>query len=228
MKISILGTGTVGQVIAAKLLKLGHHVSLITRDKESTKERTKIDPQSGFSFKEWYENYQDIALLNYEETLADTDLFINATSGFGSIDALTSVGADKLADHILLDIANPLDFSKGMPPSLFICNTDSLGETIQRTFPRLNVVKSLNTMNCSLMMNPRSLKKKHNVFLSGNNPAAKLVIRNLLEEIGWWEDSIIDLGDIKTARAAEQLLPIWINLWGVLGTAEFNFRIIHS
>lgn len=226
MKINILGTGTVGQVIAVKLNKIGHTVVMLTRDKEITKERTKIDPQSGYSFKEWFENYPEIDLINYDEANSNVDLFINATFGFGSIEALNAVGQENLDNKILLDLANPLDFSKGMPPSLFINNTDSLGEEIQRTFPSCKVVKSLNTMNCSLMMDPRSLGRKHNVFLSGNDPAAKLVIRRLLEEIGWWESCIIDLGDIKTARGVEQMLPVWINLWTALGTSEFNFRIV--
>lgn len=146
----------------------------------------------------------------------------------GSLEALNAVGADVLHDKVLLDLANPLDFSNGMPPSLNPVNTDSLGEQIQRAFPRLKVVKSLNTMNANLMANPKLLKGDHHVFLSGNDAEAKNVVRALLEEMGWTTQQFIDLGDITTARGTEMLLPVWLRLWQSLGTPHFNFYIQKS
>jgi predicted dinucleotide-binding enzyme len=113
-----------------------------------------------------------------------------------------------------------------MPPSLFVCNTDSLGETIQRTYPELRVVKALNTMNCQIMADPARVPGMHHVFVSGNDAAAKDQVKKLLASFGWRD--IIDLGDITTARGTEQMLPIWIRLWGALGTADFNFAIVRA
>ncbi len=132
---------------------------------------------------------------------------------------------DILKGKVLLDIANPLDFSNGMPPSLSPVNTDSLGEQIQRRFPNLKVVKSLNTMNTNLMVRPSLLQGDHNVFVCGNDEGAKSQVKEMLKSFGWREELIIDLGDITNSRGTEMLLPIWLRLWGALGTAEFNFYI---
>src|SRR5690606_23151126 len=221
----VLGTGIVGQTIAAKLFSLDYEVWMGTRDVEKTRSRTEKNQMSGDSFASWYAGNSGIHLANYADLPSDCDGFINATSGGASLDALNSVGNQKLKGKIILDIANPLDFSKGMPPSLSVCNTDSLAEQIQRSFPEAFVVKSLNTMNCFLMMNPSLVPGDHTVFISGNESSAKNTIKSLLESIGWSSENIIDLGDITTARATEMLLPIWLRLWGSLGTAEFNFHI---
>jgi hypothetical protein len=129
---------------------------------------------------------------------------------------------------VLLDISNPLDFSGGMPPTLFISNDDSLAELIQREFPLTKVVKSLNTMNAFLMVNPDLVPGDHNVLVSGNDADAKSLIKELLESIGWKQKNIIDLGDIRSARATEQLLPIWVQLMIVFGSPEFNFHIVRK
>jgi len=126
----------------------------------------------------------------------------------------------------MLDISNPLDFSKGMPPSLSVCNTDSLGEQIQRTYPELKVVKTLNTMNAYIMVNPAALPSDHTVFVSGNDGSAKQQVKNILKSFGWKEKNMIDLGDITTARGTEMLLPIWVRLWGALQNPMFNFNIV--
>ncbi len=152
MKYIVLGTGIVGQTIAAKLFSLDYEVWMGTRDVEKTRSRTEKNQMSGDSFASWYAGNSGIHLANYADLPSDCDGFINATSGGASLDALNSVGNQKLKGKIILDIANPLDFSKGMPPSLSVCNTDSLAEQIQRSFPEAFVVKSLNTMNCFLMM----------------------------------------------------------------------------
>ena len=125
---------------------------------------------------------------------------------------------------MLIDISNPLDFSRGVP-SLFVGNTDSLGEQIQRAFPEARVVKSLNTVNCNLMVNAALLPGDHVIFVSGNDADAKAQVTSILKEWFGWQ-TVIDLGDITTARAAEMLLPIWINLMGKLGTPLFNFKIV--
>ena len=228
MKIIVLGTGMVGQVIANKLGTEGHQVFMGTRDAKKTIKNTTPNQMTGISFADWYKNNQKVQVKDFSDLPSDSELVINATSGAGSLAALQLVGKNKLKDKIILDIANPLDFSKGMPPSLTICNTDSLGEQIQREFPESKVVKSLNTMNAYLMMNPSLISGDHSVFLSGNDSRAKETVKNLLSSLGWKPQNIIDLGDITTARGTEMLLPVWVRLYSALGTPEFNFNIVRK
>ncbi|MBS1738028.1 MAG: NAD(P)-binding domain-containing protein [Bacteroidetes bacterium] len=228
MKIAVLGTGIVGQTIALKLKSLGHDVMIGTRDVAKTLARTDKDGYGNPPFSEWYKQRSDIQLGNYKEAATHAELLFNCTAGTGAVAALWQAGEANLKGKILVDIANPLDFSQGMPPSLNPVNTDSLGETIQRTFPELKVVKTLNTMNCYLMVNPSLVPGDHNVFISGNDADAKTKAIQILKSFDWKENNVIDLGDISTARGTEQLLPIWIRLWGKLQTAMFNFHIVQA
>ncbi len=225
MKLAILGTGMVGRTIAAKLVDLGHEVMMGTRNVESTLNSESKDAYGNASFKDWYEHNDQIELCTFKEAVENVDLIFNCTGGQVSIPVLESIGEEHLNDKVLVDVANPLDFSNGMPPSLSPVNTDSLGEQIQRQFPKLKVVKSLNTMNAHLMVSPTMLKGDHNVFVCGNDKQAKMQTTEILKSFGWQEDLIIDLGDITNARGTEMLLPIWLRLWNTLGTAEFNFHI---
>lgn len=225
MKIAILGTGAVGQTIAAKLHSLGHEVTLGSRDPEKKAINTETNPMTGQSFVEWHEKNRSIKLQQNQQAAREADLIVNATQGVGSIDILRSIGNENLNGKILLDIANPLDFSKGMPPTLSVCNTDSLAEQIQEKFPELKVVKALNTMSAGIMVAPESISGTHTVFVSGNSAIAKKSVIDLLKSMGWDKKDIIDLGDISTARGTEMLLPIWLRLWGALGHVNFNFHI---
>ncbi len=225
MKISVLGTGMVGQTIAPRLIELGHKVIMGTRNPEETKGRTNPNQMTGVSFAHWYKDHPDIKLVTLPQVAQGADLVINATSGTATLEVLKQVGKENLAGKVLLDIANPLDFSKGMPPTLSVCNTDSLGEQVQANFPQTKVVKSLNTMNATIMIHPELVPGDHNVFVSGNHPEAKQLVTDLLKSFGWKEVNIIDLGDISSARGTEMLLPIWLRLWGTLGHANYNFHI---
>jgi 8-hydroxy-5-deazaflavin:NADPH oxidoreductase len=124
---------------------------------------------------------------------------------------------------VLVDVANPLDLSKGMPPTLTVCNTDSLGEQIQRAFPDARVVKALNTMGNQLMVDPGMVPGEHDTFVCGNDPQAKARVVEILRAFGW--ESPIDLGDITAARGLEMMVPIWVRLMGSLQTRNFNFKI---
>lgn len=226
MKIGILGTGVVGQTIAEKLLQLGHGVMIGTRDKQATLAKVGKDNFGRPPFSEWLKNNSKVQFGTYTEAVSFGEILVNATSGTGSVEALKLADEKNLNGKVLLDISNPLDFSKGMPPTLTICNTDSLGELIQRTFPKLKVVKSLNTLNAYLMVNPGLLPEPTNLFMNGNDGSAKSEVKNLLVTFGWNEKDIIDMGDITTARGTEQILPIWVRLWGTLQTPMFNFKIV--
>ncbi len=224
MKIGVLGTGMVGQTIAAKLAELGHDVFVGTRDPASTLAR-KAPADAQAPFKPWRDAHPKIGFGRLAEAAAHGELVVNATSGTGSLEALKAAGEKNLAGKILLDIANPLDFSRGMPPSLTVCNTDSLGEQIQRAFPKAKVVKALNTMAAPLMVAPKQLAGGgHTAFVSGNDAAAKAKVTELLKSFGW--EDIVDLGDITTARGTEMILPIWVRLWGAMGSPIFSFKLV--
>lgn len=226
MKIAVFGTGIVGQVISIRLAGLGHSVTIGTRDVAKTLARTGKDMYGNPPFGEWYQqNKSHIRVGSYKEAASSAEIIFNCTMGQGSLDALKQAD-DNLNGKIIIDISNPLDFSKGAPPSLSPVNTDSLGELIQRTFPEAKVVKTLNTMNCFLMVNPEALPGDHNVFVSGNDAGAKSKAKKILNSFGWKDANIIDLGDITTARGTEQLLPIWIRLYTTLKNPMFNFKIV--
>lgn len=224
MNIAVFGTGTVGPAVAAALVALGHDVVIGTRDPEATLARTEAGPMGGVPFAQWHAEHSGIRLTTFADAAAGADLIVNATNGSGSLPALTAAGEENLAGKIIMDIANPLDFSQGFPPSLNPVNTDSLGEQLQRAFPEARVVKTLNTMNASVMVDPASVAGgDHSVFVSGNDADAKAQVSGLLADLG--HRDIIDLGDITTARGTEMLLPVWLRLWGALGNADFNFKI---
>jgi predicted dinucleotide-binding enzyme len=225
MRIAVLGTGMVGQAVAARLDELGHDVTVGTRDPETTRGRTEPDGMGNPGVGTWVEQHPSIGLATFADAARDAELVVNATNGSVSLEVLEAAGADHLAGKVLVDIANPLDFSAGMPPTLFVKDTDSLGEQIQRSFPDTHVVKTLNTMNAHLMVHPGTLADgDHSVFVSGNDDVAKKTVAELLTSMG--HTDVIDLGDISTARGTEMLLPVWLRLWGTLGTPAFNFKIV--
>lgn len=228
MKIGILGTGGVGRTIAEKLQSLGHEVMIGTRDVSTTLAKKEKNMMGGPPFQEWLAQHSAIKLGTHAEAAAFGELLINATSGMGSTQALELAGEKNLKGKVLLDISNPLDFSKGMPPSLSISNTDSLGEELQRKFPQARLVKGFNTLAAPLMVNPGMLPERTNIFICGNDAAAKTKVRELMVSFGWRSDEIIDLGDITMARGTEQILPIWVRLMSALGTPMFNFRIVKA
>ena len=225
MRYAVLGTGVVGRTLAARLVSLGHEVSIGTRDLQATLARTEPDGYGNPSYAVWQDSQPAVTLATFADATAGAEAIVNATSGGASLAALTEAGEDNLAGKLLVDIANPLDFSRGMPPSLDPVNTDSLGEQIQRAFPAARVVKTLNTMNSQVMVEPSRVAGEHTVFVSGNDAQAKEQATALLVEMGWPRTSVLDLGDITSARGTEMLLPIWLRLWGALGHADYNFHI---
>jgi len=141
MKIGILGTGVVGKTLATGLVKLGHDVRMGARSAGGDKAKAWVREAGGKSSEG-----------TFADAAAHGEMVFNCTSGAGSLEALNAAGAGNLQGKILVDVANPLDFSRGMPPTLTVCNTDSLAEQIQRAFPKVRVVKSLNTVTAALMV----------------------------------------------------------------------------
>jgi predicted dinucleotide-binding enzyme len=199
MRLGVLGTGAVGQTLSAALLDRGHQVLVGSR----------TAPPATFA-----------------DAAAFGEVVLNCTAGMHSLDALRMAGADALGDKILIDVANPLDFSGGFPPRLSVTGDDSLAEQIQREFPNTRVVKTLNTVTASVMVDPGHLAEPTDLFIAGNDDDAKAEVRDLLTQFGWAAGRVRDLGRLEAARVMEAYLLMWVNLMGVLGTAEFNVRIV--
>src|SRR5919107_2446770 len=194
VRFGILGTGVVGRTLAAQLDGMGHEVTVGTRDPEETASRAEPDTYGNPPFSVWQEEHPEVKLATFSEAAAHGEMVVNATSGTVSLKVLELAGETNLNGKILIDVANPLDFSQGMPPTLSVSNTDSLGEQIQGRFPEAKVVKTLHTMNAYLMVDPAQLAgADHTVFVSGDDTEAKATVAGLLRSFGWTD--IIDLGD---------------------------------
>ena len=215
-KIAVLGTGIVGDTIGSKLIESGHTVAMGSRTLNNDKALAFVAKHNG-----------NAIAGTFADAAAYGQIIFNCTKGIGSIEALTMAGENNLKDKIIVDISNPLDFSKGMPPTLIFSNTNSLGEEIQKTFPGSKVVKTLNTMWCGLMVHPGLLNEgDHNVFVSGNDASAKEEVKEIIKSFGWLDKNIIDLGDITSARATEMYLAMWVRILGVINTGTFNIKIV--
>jgi 8-hydroxy-5-deazaflavin:NADPH oxidoreductase len=217
MKIAVLGTGMVGNAIGSRLIETGHSVMMGSRTADNENAAAFVAKHPGGK----------ASAGTFADAAAYGEVIFNCTKGVETINILNSAGERNLEGKILIDISNPLDFSKGMPPTLAVCNTDSLAEEIQRTFPAVKVVKSLNTMWCGLMVNPALIGGgDHSVFLSGDDADAKKQVSGILKSFGWVDKNIIDLGGINTARGVEMLLPLWLSIYGSTNNGAFNFKIV--
>ncbi len=212
MRIGVLGTGSVGTTIGSRLVGLGHDVMLGSRTADN-ETATAWAAETG------------AAHGTFADAASHGELVFNCTAGTASLAALEAAGTDNLAGKTLIDTANPLDFSGGFPPSLTVCNTDSLAEQIQRAHPDAKVVKALNTMNASVMVDPSLVPGEHEVFLCGDDDGAKTQAKALLGEFGWRETAIRDLGGLTAARGMEMWLPLWLGIYGSLGTGTFNVHV---
>ncbi|HEY7717889.1 MAG TPA: NAD(P)-binding domain-containing protein [Pedococcus sp.] len=224
MRIAVLGTGVVGKHLAAAFERRGHDVRVGTRDPEETMARAGGRGPEDPPFASWSADHPGVGLEPFARAAAHGEVVVNAVDGAVSLAVLDLAGAHNLAGKVLVDISNPLDFSSGFPPTLFVKDTDSLGEQIQRAHPQAKVVKTLNTLTAHLMVNPQVLEEETTVFLSGDDAGAKATVAALLESLG--HTDVIDLGDITTARGTEMMTPVWLRLMRALGTSHFNYRIV--
>ena len=214
MRIGVLGTGIVGRTLATKLVELGHEVAMGAR--EATNETARA----------WAESAGAAASSGTFAQAAElAELVFNCTAGTASLQALEQAGEDALRGKVLVDVANPLDSSRGMPPTLAVCNDDSLAEQIQRRFHEARVVKTLNTVNHLVMVDPGRVPGEHDVFVCGDDEGAKAQVAELLESFGWPREHIVDLGGIQAARGVEMYLPLWLRLFRAFGSADVNIRV---
>lgn len=215
MRIAVLGTGMVGEAIGTRLVGLGHEVRMGSRTADNE------------SAREWVaETGARASQGTFADAAAWAELSFLCVKGDAALAAVAATGAANLAGKPLLDLTNPLDFSQGRPPTLFVSGRDSLGEQIQRAAPEARVVKTLNTCTAAVMVEPTKLGAPSVMFLAGNDAAAKATTRTLLESFGWKE--LLDLGDLSGARGMESWLPLWLRLWGTLGVGDFNLAIVRA
>jgi len=211
----MLGTGMAGRTLASKLVSLGHDVMMGSRQ-AGNEAAVAWAKEAG----------QRADQGNFAAAAGFGELLVNATAGAASLDALVSAEAENLAGKVLIDVANPLDFSAGRPPTLTVCNADSLAEQIQHAFPETRVVKTLNTVNANVMVDPATLPGSHTVFVAGDDEDAKATVKELLGEFGWPPADVMDLGGIEAARGMEMYLPLWLHLYGATGTATLNVKVV--
>ncbi len=213
-KFGVLGTGVVGQTLATKLVALGHDVVMGAREatNENAQAWAATTGEHGRSG-----SFRDAAEFG--------DVVVNATSGAGALAALEAAGRDALSGKVVIDVSNPLDFSNGFPPSLLVANTDSLAEQLQRANPEAKVVKALNTVTASVMVDPASVPGDHHLFIAGDDSQAKADVVGLLATFGWPAQRVVDLGGIAAARASEAYVLFWAHLYAALGTPEFNIEV---
>jgi predicted dinucleotide-binding enzyme len=216
MNIAVLGTGSVGSTIGSKLIELGHNVMMGSRTANNEKAIAWVGKHANKA-----------ATGTFADAASFGQIIINCTAGTATMEVLKLAGETNIAGKVLIDISNPLDFSKGFPPSLSIVNTHSLAEEIQKTFPTVEVVKALNTMWAGLMVNPSLINSgDHSTFICGNDPEAKSITTQLLKSFGWDEKNILDLGDISKARGLEMYLPLWLSIYGATKSGAFNIKIV--
>ena len=219
MKIGVVGTGTVGEAIATALTQKGYNVRMGSRNMNNEKAET------------WLKKSNDHASIgNFEDAAAFGELVFVCLNGAYALDVLQNIEPESLAGKIIVDITNPLDFTKGMPPQILegLGNSNSLGEEIQKVLPHSFVVKTLNTVNYKLMVDARVVNKgDHHLFICGNDMDAKNKVKHLLVDIFHWQpDRLVDLGSIKSSRAIEAIVPFWVLVYQSLGTPLFNFKIV--
>ncbi|MEM6785884.1 MAG: NAD(P)-binding domain-containing protein [Myxococcota bacterium] len=225
MKIAILGSGTVGQTLAGKLIATGAAVSLGTRDPEATKARVAAGASDGPSFSAWHAMHPTVRVATFADAAATADLVILAAAGRTALETLEQTGAENLTGKVLIDVTNPLDFSQGFPPFLSVCNTDSLGERIQAAFPNVHVVKALNTVAAPVMIAPDSVHDgNHTLFVCGNDDEAKAKVTRHLKSWFGWRD-VLDLGNITNARGTEGYLLLWTRIYGTTKSPLYNVDV---
>ncbi|OGV96125.1 DNA-binding protein [Microgenomates group bacterium RBG_16_45_19] len=196
MKIGILGSGDVGQVLGAGFIKYGHEVKIGSRTPQQEKLQAWVK-----------KNGNKASTGTFAEAAGFGEMIILATLGSGTQEAIKLAGPKNFAGKVILDTTNPLDFSKGVPPTLYLGHSSSLGEEIQKWLPQAKVVKAFNIVGNAHMVNPQFPGGPPDMFICGNDEPAKLKVTQILQEFGW---PVIDIGGIEGSRYLEPLAMVWI------------------
>ncbi len=213
MKVGILGSGDVGRALGKGFVNAGYSVKIGSRKPDSEK------------IKAWIKETGNRASAGtFAEAAAYGDFAVLAVLGTAAEQVIELAGASSFADKLVIDVTNPLDFSKGMPPGLFVGVTDSLSESIQRKLPQAKIVKCFNTVPNSQMVDPTF--KDVEMLICGNDAAAKLSVAEILKKFGW--KGSIDVGGIEGARWLEALVPLWTRVGLTLNTWSHVFKVLHD
>jgi predicted dinucleotide-binding enzyme len=208
MKIGVLGTGPVGQAIATRLAELGHDVTMGARDATNEKAAAWAAAHDGRAG-------------DFGQAAAGAEVVVNATAGAHATEALAQ--ADPGPGTIVLDVSNALDGT--FPPGLTVPYGDSTAERLQRAHPQARVVKALNTMNGDVMVHPELVPGPHDVFVAGDDDAAKATVTALLLQFGWPMEWVRDVGALTAARGLEAGVLFWVTLRVAIGHNRFNFHV---
>jgi 8-hydroxy-5-deazaflavin:NADPH oxidoreductase len=211
--VGVLGTGMVGRAFAARLADLGVDVVVGARSADSPSLARFADLGVGTG--------------SFADAAANADLLVNATNGINSMAVLESIGADALVGKTVIDLSNELVPVEGGYPAPAASPERSIGRRLQEAFPATFVVKSLNTMNCTVMVDPSVVPGDHVVFLSGDDVDAKARVSDFLATLGWRGEQIVDLGGIDTAAGPEMMMSVWIAVTIARGqdAPRFNWAI---
>lgn len=225
MKIAILGTGIVGRTLADGLRAAGHDITIGTRDPEVTLARTDAHERGLEPVRDWLVGRPAIRLASLSDAAVEGDVIINALLGVATLEALASIDRTAMTGKILFDTTLPLKRNDDIPTTLSGSSDRSLAEQIQRAHPDVRVVKSLNTMAAALMVDPERVPGDHVVFITGDDSEAKRIVRSLLRDLGWVDDVILDLGDVRASLGPEMYAYLLFQLAASLSTFDFNIAI---
>src|SRR5215203_505611 len=219
MNIGVLGTGMVGETIATALIEKGHQVRMGSRSANNEKAAT------------WVKKSNNKASQgDFNDAAAFGEIVFLCLNGAYALDAVRSINADSINGKVVIDLTNPLDFSKGMPPRLLegLNNSTSLGEEIQAVLPGASVVKTFNTINSNVMVNPKLVNNgDHTLFICGNDNDAKNKVKQfLVDTFGWKSENLMDLGGMITARGTEAYVPFWVMMMQATGSPMFNIKVV--
>jgi 8-hydroxy-5-deazaflavin:NADPH oxidoreductase len=194
MKIGIIGSGVVGQTLAAGFLRHGHEVEIGTRDPAK--------------LKDWSAKHPGIRVKTFAEAAAFGDVVVLAVAGQVALEAVKLVGPKALRGKTVIDACNPIG---GGPPvngvlSYFTTLTDSLMERLQKAYPEAHFVKAFNSVGNAQMVNPQFAGGRPTMFICGNDAGAKKTVTQILDQFGWDTE---DMGAVEAARAIEPLCMLW-------------------
>lgn len=203
----------VGETLGTKFVQLGHQVKMGSRT-ANNESAAKWVKAAGANASQG----------TFAEAAAFGEMEFLCLKGTVFLDIAKNLKPDALNGKVVVDVSNPLDFASGAL-TLSICNANSLGEEVQKAAPSAKVVKTLNTVNCEVMVDPAK-GGNPSMFVCGNDVNAKKQVSDLLKTLGWQD--IIDIGDITKSRGTEMLMHLWMNLFGVFGTPHFGWKIVRG
>jgi hypothetical protein len=212
MRIAMLGTGDVGRALGSGLVARGHEVRIGTRDPKGEKVRAWVKA-----------NGAKASAGSFAEAARFGELAVLATLWGGTQSALELSGAQNLAGKVVIDATNPLAPQPKGPPALALGHTDSGGEQVQRWLPGARVVKAFNTVGNAHMVDPKFPGGPPDMFICGNDEAAKRTVSALCAELGW---PTIDCGGIEAARLLEPLCILWVSYGIRSGTWNHAFKLL--